>query len=486
MRGDGTSEVHDVTILTVTLNHTLEAAKMAVTQAVQIALDMLIYFICLELVLKLWTSSGGGFLPERKLFFYGVIFVCFYFHALYQFRTWMFWDEMREVLRATGAVLLIIVAFLFALKLHLSRVAILASFLLFAPSCLAARYLFRRALFSMGLRKTPILVIGAGKTGELYTQKVKRHPFMGCEIMGFLDDDQTKKGKFVDGIPVLGEISDFPRVQRELNVPEVVVAISTASRELLAKILDTVEMRVNRVSYIPDMYMLTTFSASIRDVDGVPLISASQGLLNPWNRIMKSVMDYVGAVLALIVFSPVFLYASWKIKRDDGGNVLFRHNRVGRNLVPFKMHKFRTMVPNAESILEEMLKDDEKRREFEVAFKFKEDPRITRIGKFLRKTSLDEIPQIFNVLKGEMSLIGPRPIVKKEVELYYGEEVARQIFHVKPGLTGFWQVSGRNDVLDYQTRIDLDLYYIHNWSLWLDIVILFRTIQILINADGAY
>jgi undecaprenyl-phosphate galactose phosphotransferase len=201
---------------------------------------------------------------------------------------------------------------------------------------------------------------------------------------------------------------------------------------------------------------------------------------------IKYAIDYVGAVVALIFFSPVFLYAAWKIKRDDGGKVFFQHKRVGRNLAPLKMYKFRTMLPNAESILEEMLKDDEKRREFEIAFKFKDDPRITKVGKFLRKTSLDEIPQIFNVLKGEMSLIGPRPIVKKEVELYSGEEVARQIFHVKPGVTGCWQVSGRNDVKDYQTRIDLDLYYIHNWSLWLDLVIIMRTVQILINADGAY
>jgi undecaprenyl-phosphate galactose phosphotransferase len=234
------------------------------------------------------------------------------------------------------------------------------------------------------------------------------------------------------------------------------------------------------------MYMLTTFSASIRDVDGVPLISASQGLLNPWNRMMKGVMDYVGAVLALIVFSPVFLYAAWKIKRDDGGKVFFQRHCVGHNMTPFNMHKFRTMVPNADEILKEMLKDDEKRREFERVFKFKDDPRITNAGKFLRKMSFDEIPQLFNVLKGEMSLIGPRAVVKREVELYYGEKVARQIFRVKPGITGFWQVNGRSDVQDYQTRVNLDLYYIHNWSLWLDIIILFRTVQILINADGAY
>jgi undecaprenyl-phosphate galactose phosphotransferase len=244
-------------------------------------------------------------------------------------------------------------------------------------------------------------------------------------------------------------------------------------------------MRVKRVSYIPDMYMLTTFSASIRDVDGVPMISASQGLLNPFNRALKGVMDYAGAALALILISPVFLYASWRIKRDDGGKAFFAQKRVGHNLREFKMYKFRTMVLNAESMLRELLKDDEVRREYEVAFKFKDDPRITGVGKFLRKTSLDEIPQIFNVLKGEMSLIGPRPFVPQEIEPRYGDAAA-QIYQVKPGLTGLWQVSGRNNISDFQHSRDLDLYYIYNWSLWLDIVIIIRTIQIVINGHGAY
>jgi undecaprenyl-phosphate galactose phosphotransferase len=485
VKSEGTTGIHGITAFGTTLYGVLEAAKSALTQVAQAALDLLVYWICLELVLKLRGASQTGFLPEHGLFFCGVIFVCFYFRALYQFRTWMFWDEMREVLKAAAAALLIIAAFLFAAKLQLSRVAVVAGFALFVPNCLAVRYFFRKALFSLGLRRTPILVMGAAKTGELYVRKVKSHPFMCCEVVAFLDDDPLKKGTVVEGVPVLGRLSDFRSVQRELGVSEVVIAISTASRDLLAQILETVEMRVKRVSYIPDMYMLTTFSASIRDVDGVPLISASQGLLSPFNRIVKGVMDYAGAVLALLVFSPVFLYAAWRIKRDDGGRVFFKQNRVGRRLKEFKVYKFRTMIPNAESMLKDLLKDDDVRREYEAVFKLKDDPRITRAGKFLRRTSLDEIPQIFNVLKGEMSLVGPRPFVPWEIEPRYGDAAA-QIYKVKPGLTGLWQVSGRNNILDFQHSRNLDLYYIYNWSLWLDIVIIIRTIQILINADGAY
>ena len=448
--------------------------------------DALLYWGSLAFVLSFWGRAAAGFTTETRFFFVGILLLVFCFNALYAFRNWLFWDEMRAVLRSSSVTLLVIILYLFLLKYSLSRFAVFFSMVLFIPFCLLLRYTFRRAFFACGLLDTTVLIIGAGKTGELYARKVAEHPFTACRVAGFLDDDDSKQETQVAGLPVLGRIEDFERIQAEHHVDEAVIAIATAPRKLLAHILNRVELRVRCVHYIPDMYMLTTFSASIRDVDGLPLISASQGLLNPFNRFLKGCMDYMGAVVALIFFSPLLLYVARRIKKDDGGAVLFGHSRVGWNLSSFKMYKFRTMVPDAEARLQEMLKDEELRKEFEVAFKFKNDPRITRIGHFLRKSSLDELPQLFNVLKGEMSLVGPRPIVNREVELYYGSETAQQIFRVKPGLTGFWQVSGRNDVLDYQQRVDLDLYYIHNWSLWLDIVILFRTVGILLSARGAY
>ena len=150
-------------------------------------------------------------------------------------------------------------------------------------------------------------------------------------------------------------------------------------------------------------------------------------VLSRLSRMLKVIMDYAGAVVALILFSPVMLWAVWRIKREDGGPILFRHTRMGKDLKPFQLYKFRTMIPNAEARLVEMLKDEKQRKEFEVAFKFKDDPRITEVGRFLRRTSLDELPQLFNVLKGEMSLVGPRPVVEREVELYYGIH-AKKIF----------------------------------------------------------
>jgi undecaprenyl-phosphate galactose phosphotransferase len=451
----------------------------------QAILDAALYWVCLCLVASFWDIGTFDMWGERKLFFCGVLLICFFFNSLYQFKAWMFWDEIREVSKSSITALLLIAAYLFALKLHLSRLLVFTSVAFFVPACLLGRYLYRRAAVAAGFLKTPVLIIGAGKAGELYAKKAAAYPFMGCKIMGFLDDDPLKMGSRVAGVPVLGRLEDFAEAQRTVEAEEVVVAISTASRELLSHILDIIGMRVKRVSYIPDMYMLTTFSATIRDVDGLVLISASQGLLNPVNKAIKSFMDYSGAILALILFSPVFLYVAWKIKKDDGGDVFFNRYRTGQNLLPFKMYKFRTMLPGAEDMLKEMLKDENLRQEYEVAYKFKNDPRVTRVGNFLRKSSLDELPQIFNVLRGEMSLVGPRPFLKEELHLRYGN-MAAQIYRVKPGLTGLWQVSGRNDIADYQQSREFDLYYIYNWSPWLDIVILLRTIQVLLNRTGAY
>jgi undecaprenyl-phosphate galactose phosphotransferase len=456
-----------------------------VLMAAQIGLDMAIYWACVTVTAYFQGTGSYGLGFERKIFFSGVIFICFFFNSLYRFKSWVFWDEMREVLKSSITAVAVIVVYIFAMKIQLSRILVFASAAFFAPACIFARYLFRRAAAAVGLLKTPVLILGAGKAGELYAKKVAGHPFMGCKVMGFLDDDPAKTGSYVAGIPVLGKLENFANVQSEVGAEEAVIAISTASRELLAHILEIVEMRVKRVSYIPDMYMLTTFSASIRDIDGLPLISASQGLLNPWNRMIKSAMDYVGAILALILFSPVFLYAAWRIKRGDGGDVFFSQTCSGQLMKPFRMHKFRTMLPNAESILEEMLKNEKIRHEFEVAYKLKDDPRITRVGGFLRKSSLDELPQLFNVIKGEMSLVGPRPIHPRELKLYYNDSVVSQLSQVKPGITGLWQVSGRSEV-DYQERLQLNLYYVLNWSPWLDIVIMLRTIQVLFNRNGAY
>ena len=431
-------------------------------------------------------GDSANFNFEFRSFLSGIVVICYASSSLYAFQNWTLWNEVSEILKSSVLILLLSVLYVYANNFNFSRFAIIAGILIFVPADIIARYLVRRIFYKAGLFSSRVLIIGAGNAGELFAQKITSHKFMCSKILGFLDDDESKQNILISGLPVLGKLNDFENIQLQIKADEAVIAIPTASRQSIAKILSRIENNINYVKYIPDMYMLTTLSAIISNMDGMPVISARQGLLNPVNRIIKSFMDYFGRFLALILFSPLMIFAAIKIKLEDGGDIFFKHKRVGQDLKNFYVYKFRSMVSNAQEILKEMLKDENLKKEFSEAFKFKDDPRVTKTGKFLRKTSIDEMPQIFNVLRGEMSLVGPRPIVDEEVKKYYGYNTSKQIFHIKPGLTGFWQVSGRNDVKDYRSRIEFDLYYIHNWSVWLDVIIILRTVREVISGKGAY
>lgn len=215
----------------------------------------------------------------------------------------------------------------------------------------------------------------------------------------------------------------------------------------------------------------------------VMIFRVQQNLAKISSRFIKRVFDLFGSLFIIIVLSPLLVYICSKVKKD-GGPAIYGHERIGKNGKPFKCLKFRSMVTNSNEVLKELLlSNEEAKEEWDATFKLKNDPRITKIGHFLRRTSLDELPQLFNVLKGEMSLVGPRPIITDEL-VRYNEEVEYYLLS-KPGMTGLWQVSGRSDV-DYETRVYLDAWYVKNWSMWNDIAILFKTIGVVLKKDGAY
>ena len=200
----------------------------------------------------------------------------------------------------------------------------------------------------------------------------------------------------------------------------------------------------------------------------------------------KRLFDVSFSLLALVIILPIMIPLAIAIKLTDGGSVFFRHERVGFRGRKFKLLKFRSMYPDADRRLKEILEKDPKaREEWERTFKLKNDPRVTPIGKFLRKTSLDELPQFFNVLKGDMSIVGPRPVVEEELKKYYREK-AEIYKSVKPGITGYWQVEGRSDVEDYEERVRMDEWYVKNQSFWLDIKIILKTIKVMLTGKGAY
>ena len=203
------------------------------------------------------------------------------------------------------------------------------------------------------------------------------------------------------------------------------------------------------------------------------------------NTGIKTLFDFSLTLVGTICISPLLLYIAYRIKKEDPGPVIFKHIRIGKDGKPFPCYKFRSMVVNSKEMLEQYLASDPAaKEEWERDFKLKNDPRITPIGKFLRRTSLDELPQIFNVLKGEMSLVGPRPVVQEELDKYYGEAV-KEYCSVRPGITGMWQVNGRSD-LDYTERVLLDKWYVKNRDIKLDIKILWQTIGVVLQKKGAY
>jgi undecaprenyl-phosphate galactose phosphotransferase len=245
------------------------------------------------------------------------------------------------------------------------------------------------------------------------------------------------------------------------------------------------KMNCRSVSVIPTLRGVPLYGTDMSFIFSheVMILRVSNNLAKHSSRFMKRAFDIVVASMLLLFLGPIFALLCYMVKRD-GGNAIYGHERVGQNGKKFKCLKFRSMVTNSKEVLEKLLATSEEARiEWDKDFKLKNDPRVTRIGSFLRKTSLDELPQLWNVIRGEMSLVGPRPVIEAELERYAGD--VDYYLMAKPGMTGLWQVSGRNDI-DYDTRVYFDSWYVKNWALWTDIAILFKTAGVVLRRDGAY
>jgi exopolysaccharide biosynthesis polyprenyl glycosylphosphotransferase len=324
----------------------------------------------------------------------------------------------------------------------------------------------------MAPRRT--LIVGAGATGRLLQRKLASHPEYGLELVGFVDDES--------GTDVLGGTDELTAIVDRLNIDWVVLAFSEAPHERTLELVRQVRRPDVHLSIVPNFYELFASNAAIEDIEGVPVVSLPSMQFSRTVRVLKRTFDLVAAGMGLLALTPVLLGAAIAIKLDSRGPVFFRQARHGRNGRTFRIVKFRTMVQDAEA------------RRFELAhlnemegagplFKIHEDPRITRAGAFLRKWSIDELPQLWNVVRGEMSLVGPRPFVTHESEQITGWASRR--LETTPGITGLWQVLGRNDI-PFEEMVKLDYVYVTNWSLWWDVKILVQTLPVVLNRRGAY
>jgi Undecaprenyl-phosphate galactose phosphotransferase WbaP len=366
----------------------------------------------------------------------------------------------------------------------LSRLMLLLTFLGLLFVTPFAQYLARRELKRLKLWGRPVIVLGYANTGAQSVDLLEREWGLGYKPASLFDIHLTSAGEAFRETAYADTLAQAMDEGRRRKIDTCIFAMPYTRREQLADMVRTASDEFQHIIVLPNLRGVTNSAVVARDLSGTLALEVKQNLLNPWAKSLKRALDLFGAVVGGFAISPLLLTIAVLIKLDSPGPVLFGHRRLGARDKYFYCWKFRTMHLDAERMLNECLQEHPSlQAEWETNHKLRDDPRVTRIGRFLRKSSLDELPQLWNVLRGEMSLAGPRPIVDAEVSKYDKDyELYRRI---RPGMSGFWQVGGRSEI-DYKTRVAMDAYYVRNWSVWLDIIILARTVKVVLFDHGAY
>jgi len=459
------------------------------------ALDGAALFLAFLLAAS-WTGGMPAMAPGGVSFrdfpWMAIVFLIFLGYEGLYVRRLPLWDEIKLLSKAvTTASMLVGVMAVFAFRgpLFLKTVFFLWIFgMAIVP---AVRVAGKRLLGAAGLWGERVIIMGAGEEGVEAARGILADRYMGYEITGFLDSDPALIGREIDvdgrRFPVLDALSGFRKYVNPHSVGTVVIALTSLPPEKLAELTNVVQRHVPRVLLVPPLKGISLLNTELQHLFSKKLyvLNIRNSLKNPFNRFAKEAFDIVISLLLLPLALPLIALLGLLIRAESPGPVFFTHERVGRNGRRFRIVKFRSMYADSQERLAVLLDGDPRaREEWSRFYKLKDDPRVTRIGRFLRRTSLDELPQIVNVLKREMSLVGPRPVLQEEIDNFYGM-YADYYFMVRPGITGLWQVSGRSDI-GYELRVKLDAWYVMNWSLWFDVVILLKTIPILLGREGAY
>jgi exopolysaccharide biosynthesis polyprenyl glycosylphosphotransferase len=413
---------------------------------------------------------------------FGVVWVSiFILFSLYDGRRYIrIADEISALLLASFLASITIAGILYVTYRDLSRALflsfILITFLLVLLWRLIARKVFQRLNGAAAARRN-LLIVGAGVLGREIQGLLQENHFYGLNLVGFLDDDLKKTEQYPE---VLGTPEQLIQIVSQYAVEDVILALPNRAFRKIEQLIAELHTLPVKVWVVPDYFHLALHKAVFSDFAGIPMLDLRAPALNDYQRAVKRMYDLTISVMLLPLILPVMGILALLIWLDDRGPVFFKQVRVGENRELFEMWKFRSMVVNAEKMNHLVERTDE---EGNLIHKTPDDPRVTRIGKFLRSTSLDEIPQIFNVLKGEMSLVGPRPEMPDMVEKYEPWQATR--FAVPQGMTGWWQVNGRSDKPMHLNTKD-DIYYVQHYSIWLDIQIMLKTILVVINRKGAF
>jgi exopolysaccharide biosynthesis polyprenyl glycosylphosphotransferase len=395
-------------------------------------------------------------------------------------------NEVKDVLTATsvGTVLLVLAGALFRIRM-ITPLFLAAFWVVSSLTTVVYRLLLRQLLAWIrihGRNLRRILIVGTNERAVRFARSIESRPELGYELMGFVDGVWPGREAFrASGYPLVADCEHFPQLLREHVIDEIVLALPMKSCYLQASRIATQGREQGiLVHSLTDIFELGAphSSTSGFDPDAAMIVSSNQS--EGWPSVIKSVMDVVISAAALILLAPLFLITAIVIRWDSPGPIFFAQERVGLNKRRFRVYKFRTMITGAERMQAEL----EARNEADgPVFKIKDDPRTTRVGRFLRKFSIDELPQLINILRGDMSLVGPRPLPVRDYN-GFDQDRQRRRFSVRPGLTCLWQINGRSTV-SFEHWMDLDMQYIDQWSLWLDLKILVRTIPAVLRGTGA-
>ena len=400
-------------------------------------------------------------------------------------RPW--WDEVRQLVIVVAVAALAEVLFLYLGKWQFSRLTTGTSWVLVLLLVPLARLYLQRSLARKGWLTQPYVIVGAPTPAGEAAAALASEPLMGYQPVAMVCPPQqlaatvALAGRVVHPVAFSAQVRDY---LRQPGPYQVVIALDSSSEDWLRALSQDLMQTRDDVVLAPPLSGLPLLGMEVSHFFSheVLLLRARNNLNRPGPQLLKRVFDIVVSSLLLLLLAPLFAVLMWRISRD-GGSQFYAHARVGQQGKAFNCYKFRSMFVNAQEQLERLLADDPATRlEWECHFKLKNDPRISPVGHFLRRTSLDELPQLWNVLKGDMSLVGPRPVVLDEL-CRYGKDV-NYYLSAKPGMTGLWQISGRSDT-DYKRRVFFDAWYVRNWSLWYDFVILMRTVRVVLRQEGA-
>ncbi len=433
-----------------------------------------------QLVTPEYSWSGTlRFLP-----FFTLAFPALLFQGLYPGLLIHPAEEMRRVFFSLTVVFFIwaATAFLWRTGGLYSRSVFLLAWVVSAPAILLSRHLTRVWFGRRSWWGVPAVILGCGPAAQRVARKLQDGR-LGIKVAGVFSEVQIRSWEY-DMPPILGDLTEASGMGGARVAEYAIVALPAKSKPDLRRVIEDYCRGFRHVLLVPDMPGVCSLGVTARDIDGELGLEVPQRLFHPGSAFVKRAVDCAASALLLVVLAPVFAAIAIAIKATSKGPVFYGHLRHGRDGKLFRALKFRTMVANADRVLADYLfSHAEFAPEWARTQKLRHDPRITKVGRWLRRASLDELPQLINILRGQMSLVGPRPIVEQEIPRYgRGYELYIQVL---PGLTGLWQVSGRNNTT-YEERVAYDEHYVHNWSVWLDLYILARTIKVVMTAEGAY